>query len=196
MHSIQNMKAITLDNKRYYLADEIKKNNPELFIGCQRSLKTIVEKKKIPKNMFLFVTYHEKKKEWATYDDPPKKAKLLIRKKWFLGNSNKESIKVAPEEIDLKESEKFRDKDGNTIEVEVRGDRDPDKCFFKAMDIAEGFGIKRLTSALLNRKEKSKFIEGNHYRYLSGSINDAKPRLKTLFLTFKGVLKVLFCSRK
>ena len=175
---------------------KLRKNNPELFIGCQRSLKTIIEKKKIPKNMFLFVTYHEKKKEWATYNNPPKKAKLLIRKKWFLKNSNKESIKVAPEEIDLKESEKFRDKDGNTIEVEVRGDRDPDKCFFKAKDIAKGFGIKRLMTVLINKKDGSKYVLRDHYLYFHISRNPAKPRLKTLFLTFKGVLKVLFCSRK
>jgi hypothetical protein len=151
------------------------------------------------KNMYLYATYHDKNKEWTSYDEnEPKKAKLFIRKKWTLINyvNFNSDIKMAPDKIILKDREKFRDNKGNTIEVEVRGDRDPEKCYFKAKDIAEGFGIKNLNNTITKNRNDIKYEKNIHYvNFNCTSGENLSPReIKTLFLTYEGILKVLYSS--
>lgn len=69
------------------------------------------------------------------------KAKLLLTKEWVEKNipkMSKEEIKYdiepVPELLILKDSEKFQDKYNNVLEIETRGVRDPEHCYFKATD--------------------------------------------------------------
>ena len=51
---------------------------------------------------------------------------------------------MTPDIIELKKKEKFRNVNGNMIEITVRGEREFDKCYFLVKDIMEGFGLKSI----------------------------------------------------
>lgn len=51
----------------------------------------------------------------------------------------------------------FHNNNENTIDVEVRSEREADKCYFKAKDISSGFGIKDLLRTLIH-KDRGKII--------------------------------------
>ena len=70
-------------------------------------------------------------------------------------------IPPAPDILYLLEDEMFKDSDGNVIDIEVRGERDHNKCFFKVKDIMKGFDMPRLYDALTD-KRKDGYLEGEH----------------------------------
>ncbi len=87
--------------------------------------------------------------------------KLFISKKYFDSiNVPVDTIETVPPEIYLDDTEKFTDNDGNIIEIEVVGERDVNKCYFKVKDIMNGFGLKSLHKNIID--SKSGFIENTH----------------------------------
>ncbi|AEQ32483.2 hypothetical protein [Megavirus chiliensis] len=112
-------------------------------------------------------------------------------------------ITIAPGIIKLTKKEKMKDNSGNIIEIEVRGTRDHDNCYFRVSDVAVGFGMKKLRDTLI---KKGGYEENTHYQYFyidknatnSGKnkkVKSKKPLSKKLFLTYLGLMKVLFVSR-
>ena len=106
---------------------------------------------------------------------------------------------MAPPLLELEESEKFRDADGNICEIETRGAfRDKDVIVFNAMDVGKCFGLHNLSHDVLN-KEKG-FVRQTHYktfiinRLLTGGSVPNKQKL-SLFLTYSGLIRVLMVSR-
>ena len=126
--------------------------------------------------------------------------------------------------IKLEDHEKFKDENGDVMEIETVGEREPDKIFFKATDVEKCFGISRL-AILLNNKTSS-YKVNTHYIYMyfdnqspSDDINNrckiymysdnqlisnvtnntckstCKSSQKHIFLTYQGLLKVLFTTR-
>jgi hypothetical protein len=105
-------------------------------------------------------------------------------------------IPPAPEILYLLEDEMFKDSDGNIINIEVRGEREHNKCFFKVKDIMAGFDMPNLNSSLL-RKDRC-YLYQTHYTYFTNEIMDNDQKnisKKELYLTYNGILKVLFTSR-
>jgi len=51
----------------------------------------------------------------------------------------------------LKKSEKLKDNVGKIVEIEVRGTRDHDNCYFKVYDVARGFGMKKLHNIIIRK---------------------------------------------
>ena len=121
---------------------------------------------------------------------------------------DKDTIEYAPELINLKDNQKFRDSDGNIIEIETRGTKQYNNIYFKVSDVSQGFDMKNLYKSLLN---KDRSYERNiHYKtFLIGLINnqndtnknnnvindDDHTIKKSLYLTYNGLLRVLFVSR-
>ncbi len=108
-----------------------------------------------------------------------------------------DTIETVPPEIYLDDTEKFTDNDGNIIEIQVVGERDVNKCFFKVKDIMNGFGLNNLHKTIID-KRKDGYIENTHYKYFYSAnfVQDENGRLKKLYLTYKGLLRVLFASNK
>jgi predicted GIY-YIG superfamily endonuclease len=95
----------------------------------------------------------------------------------------------------LAESEKFRNAAGEVCEVEVRGDRSFDKCYFKVKDIGRVFGVKRLDNNITYTK--SKYVEGIHYII----VNDLRYLIRNCdgnirFFTYHGMMTWLYCSHE
>lgn len=109
-------------------------------------------------------------------------------------------FKPAPPILDVKEHEKFQADDGEIIEIETRGERHPDKIYFLVADVARGFGLHALMRDIIN--STSSYESGEHYEYflcriLHSKENNSKKSVvkKQLFLTYTGILKVLFAGR-
>ncbi|ANB50177.1 hypothetical protein [Powai lake megavirus] len=101
-------------------------------------------------------------------------------------------ITIAPGIINLTKKEKMKDNSGNIIEIEVRGTRDHDNCYFRVSDVAVGFGMKKLHDTLI---KKGGYEENTHYQYFNFKKTAGKGYCKKLYLTFVGMEKVINCSR-
>jgi hypothetical protein len=112
------------------------------------------------------------------------------------------SMKNAPPILHLTDAEKFHDVDGRVIDIETRGERDRKNIYFKVKDVIIGFEMPRLNDTLTN-KECIGYERGVHYitfkRESRHTPNVSTPMNKpcktTLYLTYKGLLRVLFASR-
>jgi hypothetical protein len=179
---------IKIGKEIYYKADEIKKKYPEYFMNCKYKCDII---KILPNDSYIYG--REKDNKWEKTDGKSKKYdKLLIKKEWINKNINEINI---PKIIELSEEEKFRNSKGKIIEIEIRGKRENDKCYFSVNDIENKLKIKRLKKTLINKK--GSFEYGRHYVKLNipkyrNTINTTNE----LYLTYEGLLKVLFITRK
>lgn len=104
---------------------------------------------------------------------------------------------VAPPVISVKEREQFKDTDGNAIEIETRGIRDKNGCYFLMEDVSTGFEMPSLHKTLLNKK--GKYVEDKHYCYFNvptaNRSSKATKYKRKLFLTFPGMTKLMFTSK-
>jgi hypothetical protein len=221
---------IDLDNdKMYYNSKDLNEYNPEFYYGCKSKPKKIIEKKKIPESEYVYA--NTKLSEWKLTTADCKKSQLLISKEWvdkfyfkietvtiqevversdelavvenvgITEETKEDVIEKAPPVLHLKDEEKFKDCDGNIIEIETRGVRHEDKIYFKVKDIMTGFGMPNLNIVLLN-KDKG-YERNNDYKNFIREIRLTKDEAKTtnkkfkttLYLTYEGLLRVLFVSR-
>ena len=220
-----NITPFTIDNTNilYYNNKDLKILKPHFFYGFQSDPKHIIERKNIPESDYVFTCFN-KKKGWSIYDNTCKRAQLLIKKSWvdkfffnqndilsnhILSNDNQEdddeeknqniqqSIDLAPNILDLDDDEKFKDIDGNIIDIETRGQRNADNIFFKVQDISVVFEMPNLDAVLLHTDKgydrdidyKTFFIR---VKLTNGQSQTIK---KSLYLTYQGILRVLFVSR-
>ena len=203
-------KLFNIDNFQCYLAKDIFNYDRAFFIGCSAvRMREIIIKKKLQPEDYLFglelLNGTVLKKDQAL-----RKAQLYLTKEYVENNIPKlkktisktdYKYEIAPEILNLTDEEKFKSTDGKIINIEVRGERKSTKCYFKMEDISKGFEILRLYDSLI---EKTGCYENNiHYKYFSivdktkidDKSNNTTTIQKKIYLTYKGVLKVLFCSR-
>ena len=182
------------NNIKYYNADELKNVIPIVFKGCRNS-REIISKRNIDENNYTYAK--ETNNKWKVTDGKSMKCdKLFLSKDWideYLADNT--DVKEAPEIINLKDNEKFKDNDGIILEIETRGCREYDNCFFKVSDVAKGFGMKKLYQTIID--DRLKYVENTHYVYFNcknvGKNNNITS--KKLFLTYLGILRVLFVSK-
>ena len=136
------------------------------------------------------------------------------------GGGGEERLTPAPKEYEmappllaLNENEKFRDADGNVLEIETRGyDRREDAVFFRCSDVSQMFDMPNLNKNITRPdRMDSGYEENTDYKYFNphrspngGAIpnksNEEGPlRIEknpfALYLTYEGLLRVLFVSR-
>ena len=97
----------------------------------------------------------------------------------------------------LDDSEKFKDSDGNMIEIETRGTQDRKNIYFKVSDVSKGFDMENLNSTLLDTRgcyERKIDYTTFFIRQAFGSTKSSTIK-KCLYLTYHGLLRVLFVSK-
>lgn len=111
-----------------------------------------------------------------------------------------EEVENAPPILYLDDAEKFHDADGNVIEIETRGERNRKKIYFRVKDVSVGFEMPSLSKNLLRHiylDVQNGYERGVHYkpfkRVPSGDTN--KQSNTSLYLTYRGLVRVLFVSR-
>ena len=208
MSEFQRPEIIKHNGEEYYDAKELKKLDPVYFYGTSGGIRKIIKKKKIDVGVYHYATF-AKRKGWSSdcQENPCKKACLLLLKSWVESNIpmmmeddcvNEEGgyeYPQAPNLLILDDEEKFRDSDGRVAEIETRGERTSKGVYFSAKDVSVVFGMPELVNTIL-RKGTSYLIDIHYKTFIHVDLdrNQAKP-IKQLFLTYKGMLKVLFNSR-
>lgn len=104
-------------------------------------------------------------------------------------------VEPAPKVLELEDDERFTDSNGKKLNIMVRGERHQMKCYFSVKDVSKAFEMPNLNSSLLHKN--SNYIANSHYKYFSivkmgGSRTEYSK--KELYLTYKGMLKVLYSS--
>ncbi len=115
--------------------------------------------------------------------------------------------------IELTESEMMKDYYGNNVEIDIRGKRESDKCFFRLKDIMIIYNIPNLDKSIVMHEEEyiffskdskdskdsndSKDSKDSNESNESIDSNDSKDTneiTKEIYLTYLGVLTILFES--
>lgn len=203
------MSVQVVNGVRYYKAEYLKDKCPAFFVGCMRSVRKLVERKKIPENCYTFATFIKSSNSWKPSCIEVNKAALLLTEEWVKDNvpgfGNKEEtdlpVSMAPPIFELTDEEKFKDAEGNLLEVEVRGERHPDKIFFYGKDIERILTITKIKDTL--NAAHTKYEEGVHYKKfihtpadIVGVKDDDKTYTRTtIFLTYRGLIRMLMTRR-
>jgi hypothetical protein len=128
------MISIIHKNNNYIHSDYIIKKNAPIYCKGSRSARDLIKNKNIQNNNYLFA--RNKNNEWTITDGKSAKVDKVFFNESFiktipeLNENNQEKvfddkgIEKAPIIIHLKDEDKFKDIDGNVIEIETRGERE------------------------------------------------------------------------
>jgi hypothetical protein len=195
------MNSIVYNDMKYVQAEYVLHHAPIYSKGC-RGTRDMLKKKNITD--YIFMRYNKDK--WEVSNGSSQKFDKVFIPNTLLDNipelNNMDTIvddngiEKAPPIIYLKEHEKFYDNDGNTLDIETRGERNINGTYFKVKDVMEGFNIKRLNEYIVD-KRRDGYIENKHYKYFicieyGSAVNTPH---KELFLTYNGIMRVLFASQ-
>lgn len=198
------LSEIALNGDIYYNATQLKELEPAFFFKCSRCIKKVVEVKNIPGEGYIFASAN--KTGYKVYEEnPPKTAALYIKKSWaeenILKNVRKSDDSVSTSDVDytvapplifLEDECKFRDEEGNILEIETRGVRTPTGIYFLVKDVSELFGITELCKVLINNASSYVYNED----YICFISKDVYGKLhKILYLTYEGLLRVIMTTR-
>jgi hypothetical protein len=205
-----------------YNAEEIYNYDRVFFVGCSRP-RMMIEKFNIPETEYCF--YYQKNDEWVKASSTYRRAAMFLTENYVLKNIPKMKATVAsendnvsvenaseetdvkqmykyeevPEILELEDEEKFKDTSGNILEIEVRGERNSKNCYFRVKDVAKVFDMPNLDRSL--RHINSDYEYETHYKCFIKRINIKEEKrnytkiAKSLYLTYEGMLKVLYSSR-
>ena len=99
--------------------------------------------------------------------------------------------------VHLEDSEKFKDSNGTILEIETCGEKTRNGIYFKVQDVMNAFGIPALDTTILNdftSYERGKDYDVFFIRTLVYNLQSPTIK-KGLYLTYHGLLRVLFVSR-
>lgn len=212
----------TINGKIYVLADELKEMKYSNFMIRLRTTRHLVKDFNIKEEYYAYGVVKEG--TFKEQSEQCRQSKLFLRMKWVKTRlpeddsyNYEEWVKARNEKKDprvvlkdrekpmplliIDEEEAFHDKDGKCLAIEMRGERSADKCFFRVNDVANAFGISDLYSTII--RSNTSYIEGEDYKKIIRKVSetirnreDEKGRyIKELFLTYTGLLRVLFSTR-
>lgn len=96
-----------------------------------------------------------------------------------------------PPILTLKNSEKFKNIDGNPLDIEVRGEKHHEKIYFNLDDVTINFEMPNLRKTILDKDGTYLIVE--HYKYFYTGGNSSTQ--KKIYLTYLGLIKVLMSCR-
>ena len=211
---------VVIDSQAYYSADDIK-SKARVFAGSALNAREMIRQRKVPSDAYVYLrkqpatTTYKKTDGSASQDrvyfteafaktiaelNPTVTREQVASSTATVAKATIEQEK-APDIIDLDDDEKFHDDEGNVLEIETRGERTYDGIYFRVKDVSSGFGIVNLKEALL-RKDRG-YTRNIDYKAFACSevVNDYRKTTSTasarkyLFLTYTGLMRVLFVTR-
>jgi len=194
---METLKSIVYKGYKYYNAEDIRKINPTYFKGCAKTIRLIIKKKDIPKDQFIYGYIKDKK--FIISEELYARAKLYFKETWILNKmkifeDEINKLDDLPPLIKLKKNEKFKDNDGSIIDIEVRGERKYNKCYFNINDVSKVFNINNLRHTVIDKRNA--YEEIIHYKfYKYNDVSNANKISKKIYLTFKGLIRILYVSK-
>jgi prophage antirepressor-like protein len=212
---LSGLASVAFNGKSYYYSINVFELAPTWFRKCKVSgtwrQRQVINQKLAKVGSYHFFRQDAKTKQWTPSDGTSNKVdKLFLTKEYLLkipeiiGDEtpivDASGIELAPDVLQLEEREMFKDTAGNIVEVEVRGERDRKKCFFRVEDVARAFELPEFDHTL--RRDRG-YQEDLHYKYFMVKkgvndpfcVNNNSGMQKGLFLTWSGLLKVIYSSR-
>ena len=199
----QTPEIILFQGHRTYLLNDLITFDRAFFIGCIDKPRTTIQKKNIPGDQYWFATYSKRNDTWSPATPENCKANVLICEEWvhnnlpkFTGDETVYKYKPLPALIQLEEHEKFIDQAGNVYEVEVRGVKSETGIRFKCKDVCNVFEMETLDTniaRMLDQTEYEIFCSGDPIK-LMGSPEQNMSNSKTTYLTYEGLLKIIYRS--
>ena len=196
--SVQDMsiKKYSFENNMYYMYDHCLIRYPGLKKGC-KSKNDFLQRYDIDDSRIFYAKMVDG--EWKiVVDNISQKDKMFIMKEDIL-DIVKKSPDPLPDTIDLEDHEMFHDADGNTLYVNVVGERKYGACYFSVKDLMKAFDMKYLDKVILDPKKS--YIENVHYKIFSSqktfstfSTIGGKSR-ESLYLTYHGLIHMTTTSR-
>lgn len=207
----------------WYVMNELKDYDPLYFHGTSQGIRRIIERKGIPADVYAFAYFVPSRGAWQECADNYNKGKLLVKQTWVEANipslsaptptpSPKETqlkevkepaasgydYEAAPPVLRLSEEEMFKDAEGKPLDIEVRGERHPDRCYFRVKDVSDAFGMHKLNDTITHAGHDGYVEHADFKRFIviqSDRNGSSRDNRKELFLTYDGILRVLFASR-
>lgn len=206
------LSKIFLNNKNYYFVEDVKNTCPAFFYGCAKSSRMIVDKRKISSDNYTYATYAPKTLKWKQSDNSVKSAKLLLTCEWVeqnipgwksdngnVTNDAKLDLDIVSPLLQLKDEEKFKDENGNIVEIETRGTKKLDGIFFYGKDVEKILELSSIKDVL--HDPTSLYEEGIHYKKFIHKVEKNTPspsytnNQQTIYLTYKGLVRMLITRR-
>ena len=193
------MEIIRLNEIEYINCDDVFKKAP-IYCKDSRNGRELIKNKKIKD--YIYVRLKENK--WIITDGKSYKYDKILFKKLFIDTIKEinepiiidDKYELLPEIIHLDNNEKFRDNEDNILEIETVGEREVNSIYFKVKDVMNGFNMDRLNDIL---QDKNKcYNENIDYKYFMINYTNSgnkQIKKKELYLTYRGLLRVLFVSR-
>ena len=193
-----------------YSAEDVYNYDPVYFkgINLKSFKKTIIEKFNLIENTD-YILLCQKKNIWSFAQLKSPKTILCLTKEWVEKkvpkfkdtDEDNNDYEPAPDILELKDEEKFKDNEGNIIEIEVKGTRSYNNCYFKVKDISKGFDAEKLFDTILDKRSLyEKDIDYKHFYISKNPVNNGKnenkERIKReLYLTYSGITQYIIISR-
>ena len=200
---------VTIEAKQYYNSKDLFAYNPEFYYNCKTKPRTILQKKNIPPTDYIYANL--KANEWNLTTEECKKAQLLIAKSWVDVHYFKpvpvQTVETAQEVVEsefktlslvyLEDSEKFKDADGTILEIETCGEKTRNGIYFKVQDVMKAFDLPKLDDTLcVNHTRYERGVDYDTFFIPTTPYNVGSPTIKKgLYLTYHGMLRVLFVTR-
>jgi hypothetical protein len=96
-------------------------------------------------------------------------------------------VEELPPLLKINDDEKFKDADGIPLNIEIRGEREYDKIYFKGIDVEHEFLMPYLVKHIISKD--TKYQEEIHYK------NFRYNKKNNIYLTYEGLLKIIFNAR-
>lgn len=195
------MDEYTYENKTYYAIKDLQKISSPCVSGANKGVINFLKNKGLEQNKdYLFVQAIDEESFDIKESYSRRYGMILVSKDYvdsFIPKKVAHMPKLPPL-LELDDNEKFRDCKGNVYEIEVRGERCYDKCFFKASDVARVFKLPNLIS-VINDSDSSytKQLDYEHFNSIdSGTIiSKSANRDQTTYLTYYGLIRAIIVSR-
>ena len=183
-----------IPESEYIFAHLLKSGDWEIASSQYRNAILLLSKKWIDKNFFKIDTLETNSEELGDVEESD--------------YDNTEEIEEVPAILDFEDSERFKDCDGNIFEIETRGERNKNKIYFKVKDVMKVFDISNLNQIIVNSgqykldthykifvihiRQINSFIDIDRHKSLHNKSSKNRIFKKEQFLTYKGLLKVIF----
>jgi hypothetical protein len=194
------MEIVKLNEIEYINCDDVFKKAP-IYCKDSRNGRELIKNKKIKD--FIYARLKENK--WTITDGKSYKYDKILFKKSFIDTIKEitepiitdDKYDTVPDDIHLDNNEKFKDDEGNILEIETVGERKVNNIYFKVKDVISGFNMDRLNDIIIDKN--TTYNENIDYKffYLKNNNNFGNKQIKKkeLYLTYRGLLRVLFVSR-
>jgi len=194
------MEIVKLNEIEYINCDDVFKKAP-IYCKDSRNGRELIKNKKIKD--FIYARLKENK--WTITDGKSYKYDKILFKKSFIDTIKEitepiitdDKYDTVPDDIHLDNNEKFKDDEGNILEIETVGERKVNNIYFKVKDVISGFNMDRLNDIIIDKN--TTYNENIDYKffYLKNNNNFGNKQIKKkeLYLKYKGLLRVLFVSR-